>query len=158
MSDRIEAAVERYMAMPYRMEVSFEGDHWAAEFPELPGLVAGHETWEGLRGAVEDAKRAYFDVALQEGMVVPTPSTVDESYSGRFMLRLGRSLHGSASRRARAEGISLNAFITVAVAKEIGRAEAIGQPSDNERAASHPARRRAAQAGGLNGKNGSHTG
>ncbi len=58
------AAIEDYLGLPYRMEVYYDEGYWAAEFPELPGLVAGHETWEGLQAAVEDAKRAYFDAML----------------------------------------------------------------------------------------------
>jgi predicted RNase H-like HicB family nuclease len=46
----------------YRITIYRDGETWAAEFPELPGLVAGHETWDGLQAAIDDAKRAYFGV------------------------------------------------------------------------------------------------
>ena len=116
----IDIAVEQYMTLPYRMEVYFDDDYWAAEFPELSGLVAGHETWEGLLGAVEDAKRSYFTAAIEQGATLPQPIAEQDQYSGRIMLRLQKSLHGLAAKRARHEGVSLNTLIAGAVAKEIG--------------------------------------
>ena len=50
--------VEHHVARPYRMEIYWDKDYWAAEFPELPGLVAGSETWVGLQEAIDGAKRA----------------------------------------------------------------------------------------------------
>jgi len=47
--------VEDYMSLPYRIEIRWEGDCWAARVPELPGLVAAHETWERLLASLEDA-------------------------------------------------------------------------------------------------------
>lgn len=65
--------VDEYMILPYRKEIYLDGDTWAAEFPELPGLVAGHETLDGLLAAIQDAKRAYFTAALEMGQVIPLP-------------------------------------------------------------------------------------
>lgn len=129
MTREVEADVEEYMALPYRMEVTFDEDHWAAEFPELPGLVAGHETWEGLLGAVDEAKRAYFSTALELDMPIPPPGAATALFSGRIMLRLSRSLHASASRRAQLEGVSLNTLVAAAVAKEVGWAQAGTSPA-----------------------------
>jgi antitoxin HicB len=108
------------MARPYRFETYRDGDYWAAECEDLPGLVAGHETWDGLGAAIEDAKRTYFESALERGIPIPEPSQERESYSGRLMLRLPKSLHRQAARRAQREGVSLNAFVASAVAREIG--------------------------------------
>src|SRR5262249_41474150 len=67
--------IEEYLRQPYRMEIYWDDGYWAAEFPELTGLVAGHETWEGLQAAIEDAKRTYFEAALESGRPVPAPGT-----------------------------------------------------------------------------------
>jgi antitoxin HicB len=119
MTLELDAVVDEYMSLPYRIEIYYDEDYWAAELPELPGLVAGHETWEGLQGAIEDAKRAYFTAALERKMVIPRPVVEKESYSGRVMLRLSKTLHASAVKRARRECVSLNTLITIAVAKEV---------------------------------------
>jgi antitoxin HicB len=121
-SDRSDT-IQELMRLPYRMEVLFDEDYWAAEFPDLPGLVAGHETWEGLLAAIDDAKRAYFEAAFERELPIPPPKARQEEFSGRLMVRLPKTVHREAVSAARREGASLNAFITVAVARELGRIE-----------------------------------
>ncbi len=121
--------VEEYMELPYRMEVYWDEGCWAAEFPDLPGLVAAHETWEGLREAVDDAKRAWFDVALEHGDPIPEPRPTDEHFSGKLNIRLPRSLHAAAARAAEREGVSLNTFLVTAIAKELGARVPVASPT-----------------------------
>ena len=117
----ISAPIEDYLRLPYRMEVYYDDGYWAAEFPELPGLVAGHETWEGLQVAVEDAKRAYFAAMLESGRPIPRPKSRQEEFSGRLVLRLPKNLHRDAARAAEGDGVSLNSFIVACVAEKLGR-------------------------------------
>jgi antitoxin HicB len=112
--------IQGYMQLPYRMEIYDDDGYWAAEFPDLPGLVAGHETWEGLQAAITDAKRAYFEAAIASGQPIPEPKR-QEQFSGRFVLRLPKSLHRQAVQAAQSEGTSLNTFVVTAIAKELGR-------------------------------------
>lgn len=114
------ATIEDYLSLPYRVEVYYDDGYWAAEFPDLPGLVAGHETWEGLQAAIEDAKRAYFAAMLGSGRPVPRPRPRQEEFSGRLVLRLPKSLHRDASHAAQREGVSLNGFIVTAVGDKVG--------------------------------------
>ena len=123
-----ETAVSHYMAQPYRFEIYQDDGHWAAECEDLPGLVAGHETWDGLGLAIEDAKRTYFESALERGFPIPEPSQDCESYSGRLMLRLPKTLHRQAAKRAQREGVSLNSFVASAVAREVGPSRIVGTP------------------------------
>ncbi len=115
--------VEEYMRLPYRMEIYDDGGYWAVEFPELPGLVAGHETWEGLENAVQDAKRAYFSAAIESGGPIPEPAARQEEFSGRFVVRVPRSIHRQAAGTAERDGMSLNTWVVAAIAKELGRGE-----------------------------------
>jgi antitoxin HicB len=121
-SERLRS-VEEYMRLPYRMEIYDDGGYWAAECPDLPGFAAGHETWEGLQAAIEDAKQAYFEAAIESGRPVPEPSAPQEDVSGRILVRLSKSLHRQAIRAARRDGVSLNTFLVAAVAKELGRSD-----------------------------------
>lgn len=116
-------SVEEYMARPYRIEVYRDEDYWAAEFPDLSGLVAGHETWEGLQDAIEDAKHAYFEAAIRDGRPLPLPAVRQEDFSGKLVLRLSKSLHRRAARAAEREGVSLNSFLSTALARELGVVE-----------------------------------
>jgi predicted HicB family RNase H-like nuclease len=108
------------MKRPYRIEVFWDEDYWAAEFPELPGLAAGHETWEGLLAEIEAVKRAYFESALKHGDPVPEPKAVDQA-SGKLVLRLPKSLHARAARMADRDEVSLNTFLVAAVAEAVAR-------------------------------------
>ncbi len=112
--------VEHYMALPYRMEIYWDEDYWAAEFPELPGLVAGNETWDGLQETIEDAKRAWFESALEHGDPIPEPQA-HSAFSGKLVLRMPKSLHAEAAREADREGVSLNTLIVAALSRELGR-------------------------------------
>src|SRR5215207_5674934 len=94
-------SIDEYMQLPYRMEVYWDEDYWAAEFPELPGLAAGHETWEGLQGAVQDAKRVYFESAIGSGVPIPLPQSREQEFSGRSVVRMPRSMHRDAVGAAR---------------------------------------------------------
>lgn len=117
--NRTERTVDDYMRLPYRMEIYWDQDYWGAEFPELPGLVAGAETWDELEGKIEDAKRAWFDAMIEDGLPIPEPRAALD-FSGKLQLRIPRSLHAKASRLAELEGVSLNTLIVTALAKEVG--------------------------------------
>ncbi|MPZ13585.1 MAG: toxin-antitoxin system HicB family antitoxin [Chloroflexi bacterium] len=125
MAQSATRTIEDYLQLPYRMEVVWYGDSWGATFPELPGLVAGAETWEKLPAVIEDAKRAWFESVLERGDPITEPrDPLDFSFSGKLRLRLPKSLHEGAARAAELEEVSLNTFIVTAVAKELGRRSA----------------------------------
>ena len=53
---------------------------------------------------------------------MPEPSTVQplQGYSGKFLVRVPRSLHARLARRAAQEGVSLNQFLTGVLSSEVG--------------------------------------
>jgi predicted RNase H-like HicB family nuclease len=73
-----EARIQDYMNRPYVMEVLWEEDCWAARFPELPGLTAVSETWDGLEQKIADAKWSYFETALEADLPIPEPGEPGE--------------------------------------------------------------------------------
>lgn len=103
------------------MEVYWDADGacWAAELPQLPGLVAAHETWEGLQAAIHDAKQAWFEAMIEDACPIPEPKA-SRTVSGKLQLRLPKSLHAAVARLAESEGVSLNTLLVTAVAKEVG--------------------------------------
>jgi predicted RNase H-like HicB family nuclease len=119
----IDARVEEYMRAPYRAEVYWDEDYWAAEFPELPGLAAAGDTWDELLSKIDDAKRSYFRAALEEGIHIPAPSELGEEVSGRLLLRLPKSLHRQVMRLAKRDGVSVNTLLISTIARELGRRE-----------------------------------
>ncbi len=109
-----------YMALPYRIEVYYDEDYWAAECADLPGFAAAADTWEELQAKIEDAKRSWFDAALAAGIEIRPPRPVDEPYSGKFVVRIPKSLHAAVVQAADREGVSLNTLVVAAIAKELG--------------------------------------
>ncbi len=106
--------IDYYLSLPYRLEIipdQTEGGY-GARYPELPGCITCSETMDGIIRNAEDAKRAWLEAALEEGIEIAEPvSEADLSqYSGQFKLRMPRSLHRSLSLHARQEGISMNQY------------------------------------------------
>ena len=114
--------VEEYMQLPYRMEIYWDEDYWAAEFPELPGLVAGADSWDELLATIGRAKEAWFSAMIEDGLPIPEPQQ-GQSFSGKLQLRLPKSVHRQAAHAAEQEGVSLNTLIVTAVARFLGASE-----------------------------------
>lgn len=75
--------LDGYMALSYRMEVvedQTEGG-FVASYPELPGCLTCGETAERAVANALDAKRAWLEAALEDGVEVPTPRTTDRASS-----------------------------------------------------------------------------
>ena len=103
--------LEDYMRMPYRMEIVEDRDEggFVISFPDLPGCITCGETIESAAANAMDAKRAWLEAALDEGIAIDEPDSL-ENYSGQFKLRIPRSLHRSLAEHSKREGISMNQY------------------------------------------------
>ena len=103
---------EYYMSLPYRviLEPSPEGG-WVASIPALPGCITQGETKEESLLLIEDAKAGWIDLAIQDGDEIPEPDTT-EKYSGKFLVRIPKSLHKEIAERAKKEAVSINQLAT----------------------------------------------
>ena len=119
--------LEEYLTLPYHIEVIRDNDEenpgWVARVVELPGCITQGDTFEELGEMIEDAMRGWIGVALEDKIPVPEPKP-DEDYSGKFVVRVPRSLHRQLAEAAESEGASLNQFINVALGIAVGRATA----------------------------------
>ena len=106
--------IEYYMALPYRMEIIPDRDEggFTAKFPELPGCLTCAESIDSLISNANDAKKAWFEAAIDEGISIAEPNDTDDiaEYSGQFKIRMPKSLHRSLSLHAKSEGISMNQY------------------------------------------------
>lgn len=103
--------LSEYMSMPYRMEVveDCEEGGFVVSYPDLPGCVTCGETIEVAVANASDAKRAWLEAALEDGIEIREPDSL-EDYSGQFKLRIPRSLHRSLAEHSKREGISMNQY------------------------------------------------
>lgn len=100
-----------YMAMPYRMEIVEDRDEggFVISYPDLPGCITCGETIELAVANAVDAKKAWFEAALEDGIEIREPDSLDK-YSGQFKLRIPRSLHRRLAEHSQKEGISMNQY------------------------------------------------
>jgi antitoxin HicB len=80
-------------------------------------MSQGDTAAEAIAG-VRDAMGAWIADALEEGEPVPVPRKASE-HSGRFLVRVPRTLHRDLVREAEREGSSLNQFVTSALAAAV---------------------------------------
>ena len=123
--------LEYYLSLPYTIEVIRDNDEenpgWVARVIELPGCITQGDTFEELREMIEDAIRSWVEIALEDGIPVPEPHHHEE-FSGKFVVRLPKSLHRELAIIAERENVSLNAYVSSALGKAVGQYETNPKP------------------------------
>jgi len=94
----------------------------AASVPELPGCFAEGATLEEALANLQEALASWLSAAVESGAEIPQPQgeAEPEEYSGRFSVRVPRSLHRRLAARADAERCSLNQLVTAILAEAVG--------------------------------------
>ena len=65
-----------YLKLPYRMEFVRDGTEggYVVSFPDLPGCITCGENLTAAAANAEDAKKAWLEAALAEGLSIPEPN------------------------------------------------------------------------------------
>jgi predicted RNase H-like HicB family nuclease len=95
---------------------SDEDEGFIATAQDLPGCSAFGETQEEAIRELQDAITAWVAAAKAAGNPVPTPSVRPE-FSGKFVVRVPKTLHASLVRQAKLEESSLNQYVVYLLAK-----------------------------------------
>ncbi|MDO5304376.1 MAG: type II toxin-antitoxin system HicB family antitoxin [bacterium] len=71
--------LEEYMKLPYPIEITPDKDEggYVASHPDLKGCITCGQTIESATAALVDAKRAWLEVALENGYEIPVPNNSD---------------------------------------------------------------------------------
>lgn len=110
-----------YLALPYTIELIREEDAtWFARVVELPGCLSAGDSAEDAAGMIQDAMAGWIELAIADGRIIPEPKPREE-YSGKFVVRVPRSLHRDLVEAAAKEQVSLNQFIATELARAVGR-------------------------------------
>lgn len=103
--------VKEYMKLPYTrlvQEINDESGHYFyGKILELDGCQSTGDTLEELFESLDEAMEGYLEVKLENNLPIPKPGSA-ESYSGKFVVRLPKSLHQRLAIEAEKEGVSLN--------------------------------------------------
>ena len=110
-----------YLELPYRIVLypSSEGG-FGVEIPELPGCLSQGETVDEAYDMIEDAKKAWLEFALEDGIEIPEPAKSVEEYSGKLNIRIPRTLHKLLAETAKQEKVSLNQYISFTLSMGTG--------------------------------------
>jgi predicted RNase H-like HicB family nuclease len=117
---RTSTHAKKLLEQSYSRVLVPDGDQqYVAELLEFPGCSCTGATPAEAYANLERAAEAWITRCLDDGRDVPRPFTSRE-ISGRFALRLPKSLYVRASQAAAREAVSLNLYIANAVAERVG--------------------------------------
>ncbi len=103
--------LDYYLNLDYPVTVypDVEGG-FVAEIKDLPGCITQAETIEELMENINEARELWIEAVYESGKrEIPLPAT-EQDYSGKFVLRVPKSLHRRLAQQAEQEGISLNQY------------------------------------------------
>jgi antitoxin HicB len=114
--------LEYYLKLPYTISLKHyddAGGYWLARVMELPHCMSHGATAEEALADIEDAKKEWLESNIEDGFPIPEPV----KYTGQFHLRMPPTLHEALSLRADSDGVSLNQFMVMALARAVGYTE-----------------------------------
>jgi predicted RNase H-like HicB family nuclease len=131
----VNRALAFYLAQPYPYTVlpDAEAGGFVIVFPDLPGCMTQVEEASDIAPMADEIRRLWIETEYEIGHDIPLPRDTGE-YSGKFVVRLPKSLHRTLAETAAREGVSLNAWVTTLLAR--GSATA----PDDRRLVAEPAR------------------
>jgi predicted HicB family RNase H-like nuclease len=96
-----------------------ESGVWTSAVLEFPGAISeGDSTDEAIAG-VREALEVLIEIRLEDGIEIPEPFQTRE-FSGRTHIRMNPELHRRAVMLAMEQGVSLNRWLSQAVARSAG--------------------------------------
>lgn len=110
-----------YMGLPYSVVVQQvndeSGQYYHARVIELEGCQSTGDTADEAFDGLREAMEGYIETKLEAGFEVPEPHHTPDDYSGKFNVRIPKTLHQRLSQEAEREGVSLNQYVLYKLAK-----------------------------------------
>ena len=105
--------VDEYMKLPYNYIIQpindESGNYYYARVLEFDGCQSTGETFNEAYENIKDAMRGWIETKLENGYEVTLPIGY-EDFSGKFVVRIPKSLHYRLAVEAEQEGVSLNQY------------------------------------------------
>jgi len=118
--------LDYYKSLDYTTIVkkeSLDGESWYVAYCNEFGLNACHGIGSTSQEALEsfqEEKDIFIEQLFERGETIPEPITIDESFSGTFTVRTSPQVHARLMQAARANNVSLNAYINQALTSYLG--------------------------------------
>jgi len=118
---KLDSKIKEYLKLPYSYTIGKDKEHDGKEYfyvlvNELPGCASDGKTEEEALKNIKSAMYDWIETALLNDQKIPTP----EGFSGKFTVRILPSLHRDLITKANREGVSINSFISTAIARAVG--------------------------------------
>jgi len=101
---------------PYLVIPDHVDGGYVIRYPDLPGCITQVDDPAEIASMAEEIKELWLASEHEHGEEIPPPAGGSD-YSGKFVVRLPRSLHRSLAEAAEREGVSLNAYVTAVLAR-----------------------------------------
>lgn len=102
---------------------------YQATVKELPDVGPYAENPHQAYELALDIIKTLNEMATEEGRHFPAPTETETEFSGRFTLRLPKTLHRKAAQLSDSEGVSLNQFFVSVIAESVGERKALKMSS-----------------------------
>ena len=103
--------INDYMRLPYTrlvQEMNDEtGHYFYGRILELDGCQTTADSLDELYVELNEIMQSYLEIKLENNLPIPTPECADK-YSGKFVVRIPKTLHQRLAIEAEREGVSLN--------------------------------------------------
>jgi len=116
------STLENILSTPYPFNVVADPEvgGYVILFPDLPGCMTQVDSIEEVSEAAKEIRGLWLETAYETGVEIPAP-TYPENYSGKFNVRLPKSLHRRLAERAAEEDVSLNQLVVMLLSGGIER-------------------------------------
>ena len=139
MTSETRKPLDYYLNLQYPLKaIADELGGYVIVFPDLPGCLTQIETIDELPAMSEEVRHLWIEGEYEDGAEIPEPSYPEE-YSGKFNLRIPRSLHRELAESAEDQGVSLNQYVLMllsrndALARVERRVDSLSHATDEER-------------------------
>lgn len=126
--------LEYYLGLDYPYTVVPDDGSFFIEFPDLPGCMTQVEDASEIPAMADEIRMLWLESAYED-TELPIPEPVGSDYSGKFVVRVPKSLHRNLAQSAKRDGMSLNAYVNYLLSERniaaqlTARLEDLGQGS-----------------------------
>ena len=124
----MEKNLNYYMELKYPTQITEiqaeDGGGYLIEIPLLKGCISDGETIIEALDNIKDAKIEWFTYMLKNNLPIPEPVDLSK-YSGKFVVRIPKSLHKTISEQSKLEGLSLNQYVANSLAYVAGQKQVL---------------------------------
>ena len=109
--------INYYLSLPYSIVMKKDPSGWYFVYvDELSGCMSQGKTYEEAYKNIIEAMEAWLESAIEDRVEIPEPEEIH--YSGKFVVRIPKTLHKKLAQNAKKENVSLNQFVMYLLAEQ----------------------------------------